>query len=322
MTRPHEREISCLGICSTVSRFRAAAALVLCLTCATPVHAQVAPDRVIENFSIYLQYGGDYPSLWERLPEKIAHIRATLGSDVLRGGEIYVLPDLNLYFRERGEQELAPRWAQALALPSRRVILLRIPDPHPSTTLTHELSHLAVHEAAGGHHVPRWFLEGFAIYQAEEWGPGRAFSIATAALFGNTLDFSDLDTEFPPHWQTAGLAYAQSFHFVKRLIDEYGEARIEQWLATVATGQDWEEAFRQAFGVPVTREYRRWEKTVRVWYAWVPAVVSFTTIWTGMAVLVLWMRRRVRHRRELQLAAMAAEERDLYGFDPDDELFR
>ena len=109
---------------------------------------------------------------------------------------------------------------------------------------------------------------------------------------------------------------------MQRLIDEYGEARIEQWLATVATGQDWEQAFRQVFGVPVTRVFGRWEKTVRVWYAWVPAVVSFTTIWTGLAVLVLWMRRRVRRHRELQLAAMAAEERDLYGFDPDDELFR
>ena len=298
--------------------------LLLCTSVLMAVEgrAESSPDRVIEDYAIFLPYGGDYPSVWEGMPAKIAEIRATLGPTVLNGGEIHVLPDLNLYFRDRGEPNRAPRWAQGLALPAEQVILLRIPDPRLATTLTHELSHLAVHEASGGYHVPRWFLEGFAIYQAEEWGPDRAFSIATAALFGNTLDFATLDERFPPHWQTAGLAYAQSFHFVQRLINTYGEAAIEEWLATIAAGQDWEEAFRQVYGVPVTREFKRWEKTVRVWYAWVPAVVSFGTLWTGLAILVLWMRRRVRRRRELQLAVMAAEERELYGFDPDDELFR
>ncbi len=298
------------------------AVVLVCLLAATQARAQQAgPEYEVEGFQIFLPYGGDYRALWESLDERIERIRGPLGQHVLNGGEIHVLPDLNLYFTDRGQEGRAPRWAQGLAIPARRLILLRYPDPQPANTLTHELSHLAVHEAAGGNHVPYWFLEGFAIYQAEEWGPDRAFSISVAALFGNTLDFADLDTSFPPHQQTAGLAYAQSFHLVSRLLTNYGEETIRSWLQEVATGTEWEVAFRQEFGVPPLREYRRWERSVRVWYAWVPTAVSFTTLWAVLGVFVLWMRRRIRMQRQEKLATMAASERELYGHDPDDDLF-
>lgn len=297
------------------------AALFVLLTCVTASAQESAPDKLIEGFSIFLPHGGDYPDAWAEMPDRVARIRSPFLSDVLTGGEIHVLPDLNLYFREREQPELAPRWAQGLAIPGRQLILLKIPDEQFLRTLTHELSHLAVHEAAGGNHMPHWFLEGYAIYQAEEWDAERAMSLSQAALFGNTLDFEDLDGSFPPHWQTAGLAYAQSFHFVKRLMDTYGEDKIGEWLLAVSQGTPWQEAFRATYGVPVGREFKRWSKTVRVWYAWVPAVVSATTLWSLLAVLVLWIRRRLRLRRQGRLAAMAAHESELYGPDPDDDLF-
>ena len=240
---------------------------------------------------------------------------------MLQGGEIHLLADLNDYFTLIGERERAPRWAQALAMPARSVILLRVPDPEPVKTLTHELSHLAVHEAVGQNHVPRWFMEGYAMYQAEEFDMGRLFAVSTAALFGNTLPFQQLDHTFPPHSQQASLAYAQSFHFVKRLLENYGPLVISNWLDAISDGQDWQEAFESAFGVGFWVEVSRWEGTVRVWYAWVPVAVSMTSLWAGLGLLLGVGRRRVKARRDTKLQRMAVEEAELYPPDPDDHLF-
>lgn len=296
--------------------------LLLALTTWAIPSAQ-AVARTVAGFEIVIHVGSEsgYDELWAALPGRIRQIRQQLGQEVLQGGEIHVLADLNRYFRDRGEPEVAPRWAQALALPSRRVILLRTPDPQPVATLAHELSHLAVHEAAAGHHVPRWFLEGFAMVQSEEWTAGRYWTVAEAALFGNTIPFSRLDTRFPPHHLSADLAYAQSFHFVRHLLEDYGAERVRAWLSRVADGVPWQAAFSQVFGVEFSRATADWRHSVRVWYAWVPALVSLITSWTLLALLALWARRVVRRRRQARLDAMAAREAELYPPDPDDYLF-
>ena len=285
-----------------------------------PVRAQT---RSVAGFEVHVHLArqSGYDFLWDLVPERIGRIRQQLGSDVLTGGQIHVVRDINELLSQLAPGARAPRWAQAVALPSQRLIVLRVPDPGIVATLTHELSHLAVHEAAGGRHVPRWFLEGFAMLQAEEWGIERSVTIGQAALFDNTVAFDTLDREFPPHWLSAGLAYAQSFHFVRRLVDQYGVQPIHRWLALVAAGQEWHGAFREAFGTDPATEFRAWRDSVRVWYAWIPAVVSVTTFWGGLSILVIWAYRRVRRRSRRRLAAMAARERELYPPDPDDELF-
>lgn len=284
---------------------------------------RATPDLQVAGFDVFVHYGDadGRPELWEALPQRIERIRSELGDTVLRAGEIHVLARLNDYWEERGEPGRAPRWAQALAIPSRRLILLRFPDPDPIATLTHELSHLAVHEAAGGEHVPYWFLEGYAMHQADELDLGKGVALSMAALFGNTLDFNDLDRSFPPHDQIASLAYAQSFHFVDRLLERFGNQPVRQWLGQIAEGVPWRDAYRASFGESFAQSARDWREGVKVWYAWIPALVSATTLWTLLALLVLWGRRRVRARRGRRLAAMAAAERGLYAPDPDDDLF-
>ena len=284
---------------------------------------QRPPDRQVEGFAIHVHHGRATAreELWAGLPTRIQRVRQQLGAHVLSGGEIHVVSDINAFFEWRGLSARAPRWAQAVALPSRRLIVLRLPDPDVASTLTHELSHLAVHEAASGGHVPFWFLEGFAQLQAEQWGVGRTVSIGQAALLGNTIPFSRLDTEFPPHSAAAGLAYSQSFHFVRRLIDRFGSAAVQNWLAGIGRGLPWRESFRHNFGVDSAFEFQDWRESVRVWYGWIPAALSVGTVWTALALLALWARRRVRQRGRVRLAEMEAQERQLYPHDPDDDLF-
>lgn len=283
----------------------------------------VAPNRVVAGFEIYVEAGrpSAYDYLWEVLPDRIERIRRDLGEDILHSGEIHVLSQLNEWFRQRSEPERAPRWAQALALIDRRTILLKMPDPDPIQTLTHELSHLGVVDAVEGRHVPHWFLEGYARYQADQWGFEWTITIAKAALFGNTLPFEELDTRFPEGEIAVDLAYAQSFHLVRRLLNEHGQEPIRHWLSGIRSGAAWKEAFREAFGLPVEAVYEEWERSVSVWYAWIPAITSLATTWTALALLAVWVGRRVGTRRRRRLEAMAQNEAKLYRPDPDDDLF-
>jgi hypothetical protein len=298
--------------------------IALSLVVIAPARGQRQPDRQVAGFDIFVEAGfpGGYDDIWAALPERMARVRRDLGDDVLTGGSIFVVRDLNGFFQSQGEVTRVPDWAKAVALPSRRWIVWRVPDTQAMATLTHELSHLAVEEAAGGEHVPRWFMEGFAVYQAEEWGFDRWVTLMQASLFGNTLSFAGLDRRFPGHNALASLAYAQSFHFVRWLIDERGTAAIQTWLTAIAGGMPWEQAFLEAFAMSPQRAFGLWEDEVQVWYAWIPAAVSVATLWAGAAVLVAVAFRRVRRRRAARLSAMKAQEAELYGADPDDELFR
>ena len=131
--------------------------VVAACTLLSPRSALAEAERTIMGFEIHVHTGRDsaFDYIWSELGDRIGRIRTHLGPHVLQSGEIHVVADINQWFRERGEPERAPRWAQALALPSRRIIILRMPDPQPINTLTHELSHLGVREAVQGHHVPR-----------------------------------------------------------------------------------------------------------------------------------------------------------------------
>jgi hypothetical protein len=288
-----------------------------------PLAAAQEPVQTVEGFEIFVHVGRDtaYDDLWEALPDRIAAVREMLGDEVLSGGEIHVLSNLNNYFQARDEDARAPRWAQALAMPSRRTVLLKMPDSAAIQTLTHELSHLAVDESAGGQHVPMWFMERFAMLQAEEWGLSRAITMGRSALFSSPLPFSGLDRSFPPHHLSASIAYAQSFHVVRELVSTFGEPAIRRWLDAVAAGTDWQLAFRSVFGIEPGRFFSEWRDSVQVWYAWIPGITSVTSLWIGIGLLAMWAYKCSRRRKQLQLMAMEIEERELYGRDPDDDLF-
>ena len=62
-------------------------------------------------------------------------------------------------------------WAAGVAFPRQSRIVLRAFGTalfNLRQTFEHEISHILVYRAVEGRHVPRWLMEGFAIYQAGE----------------------------------------------------------------------------------------------------------------------------------------------------------
>lgn len=241
-----------------------------------------------------------------------------------RGSEITVSVEREIddWFERRDVPPRNPEWAAGLAIYSESAVIVRSANPEWESTLAHELAHMAVDIATGGRRVPRWFNEGFAVATAEQWSIERATTMIAAGVSGNFYDFDELTPGFPAAESSAGLAYAQSFHFVQYITRHYGSdvfVRIMRALRT--TEVDWQGAFEEATGTPLSEVEAKWAAHVTTRYKWVPAIGGGGGAWGAIAGLSLFVWRRKKRAANERLAALAASEARLYSPDPDDETF-
>src|SRR4051812_23884560 len=104
-----------------------------------------------------------------------------------------------------------PPYAPALAFTQAQLAVSCAISPISSEPLDlepwirHELAHLALNEALGGHAVPRWLQEGYAIHFAEEGAAVRAEVLTVALLRGRIADLSTLEARFPAEPQPSSI---------------------------------------------------------------------------------------------------------------------
>ncbi len=305
------------------------------------ITAAVAPlagqDRVE---SILVESGAlvflvDAPDGMERFAESAAdvvreswpHVASAAGvTDVVpqRGARITVSVEREIdhWFERRNVPPRNPEWAAGLAIYSESAVIIRSANPEWESTLAHELAHMAVDVATGGDSVPRWFNEGFAVATAEQWSIERATTMIAAGLSGNFYEFDDLTVGFPAAASSAGLAYAQSFHFVQYITQHYGEdifIRVMRRLRE--SGLGWDQAFEEEAGTSMAAVEAVWASHVSTRYKWAPAIGGGGGAWGGIAGLSLFVWRRKKRLGTERLAALGASEARLYSPDPDDETF-
>lgn len=272
----------------------------------------------------------DAPSGMRRFAEQAAEVIATSWPTVAAAAgapqaerliTVSVERELNDWFERRGVAPRSPEWAAGLAMYDESAILVRTANPEWASTLRHELAHMAVDIATGGVRVPRWFNEGFAIATAEQWSIERAGTMVRAGLTGNFYAFEELGPGFPAAGSSAGLAYAQSFHFVRYVRTNYGEDVFVRVMSRLREGARWAEAFEDEVGVPMAGVEAAWVQHVTTRYKWAPALGGGGGAWGAIAALSLFAWRRSKRRAERRLAALAREEATVWGRDPDDEVF-
>jgi hypothetical protein len=249
-------------------------------------------------------------------------IAVAAGAPAGREVRVSVEHEIADWFTRRNEPARNPEWAAGLALLGRDTILVKTANPEWRATLRHELAHVAVDLADGDQRAPVWFHEGFAVASAEQWSLERAGTMIRAGLSGNFYAFSELERGFPPASSSAGLAYAQSFHFVRFVREAYGEHVFRDVLARLRDdGDAWDAAFEAETGVALATVFTDWETAIQTRYKWAPATLGGGGGW-GLAALIgiaAW-RRKKRVAAE-RLAALQASEASTYGRDPDDETF-
>lgn len=145
-------------------------------------------------------------------------------------------------------------WTGGVAFPEASVIVLFAPPTDAGhdyglRTVPHEISHLVVHAATdnpfGG--VPQWLDEGLATYAEGDLSPQLQAALDSAAKAGTLLSLKSLNGNFPTDAQDSLLGYAESYSFVRYLLDRYGRDSMSALLAVFREGSTPDDALRQVY---------------------------------------------------------------------------
>ncbi|TXD31889.1 hypothetical protein FRC96_19870 [Lujinxingia vulgaris] len=280
-----------------------------------PAFAEVMPGLVSRpGAEVALTY--HYPEPFEpainqldaEATEVVEALERRLGLDALEGVDVYLLRDMNTYFEWQEADYRPSSWAVGLSLSDRSTVLVKhgvgsAAEPVDiRKTFIHELAHVAVDRARAGHHVPRWFNEGFAVLHAEEWTPERSDTLTRAASTGSVMAFSALDRYFPPHHQSVSLAYAQSFHFVRHLEQRFGEDFFAEVMAQVRQGTPFAEAVHVSSGSTLSALETQWRQELEEGASFWAILSDVNALFFGASFLFLvaFVVRVMRKRRQAQ----------------------
>jgi len=190
-----------------------------------------------------------------------------------------------------------PEWGAAATFPATRTIVLK-PTPDFQRVLRHEVAHLALHSAV--RRVPRWFDEGYAARAAGEWDRLEALRVNWALLrgVGPSLDELNRYLRSTGRPAEAEASYALATSAVLYLERLGGDRGLEPLLTTLASTADFDLALRATHQLTLGQFETLWRKDLRKRYGWLLLVTSLSLFWGFVALILvaLWTRRRHRDR--------------------------
>jgi hypothetical protein len=265
-------------------------------------------------FSFPASQEGRIQSLVEAAQEVRGTLTEELGRPVLGRVEVRIA---------RTTEEMAslapigmppPDYAEGVAYARLRLVIISLVAPNAAEppvlpeVLKHELAHVALFDAVGGHSVPRWFNEGYAVHASGESSLVRTRTLWTATLAKRLLPMGDLDRSFPAHSDLAAIAYAESADFVRFLLRRQDRTRFNMFIERLEKGEDFDRAITDAYASDLRRLEFQWREEITKRYSWAPVLLGGGLLWMGAIVLVgiAWVRRRRDMRKTL--AKWASEE--------------
>ncbi len=254
-------------------------------------------------------------SLAQGLEEDHERIYAELGVSAEGQTTVTLLQDqdemLDLARERSGGRP--PEWAAGLAYPELHQIYIHAGQPIDQlrVTLRHEQSHVAFGEI-DALRVPLWFKEGLAIEQSEGRSFERMWLLTESAAVKGALPFRELSRGFPVGRARAGLAYAQSVHFIGYFKKTYGLKGFQALIRELREGQgSFDDAILKVTGEPSSIIEQQWRKTVELWWGFLPGLFTKTGLWVlgGTLLFMAWRRRRNLTRQKYE--RMAREEQPI-----------
>jgi hypothetical protein len=257
------------------------------------------------------RYQGTVDQFERRAGEAVSTLAERLQLESVPTIDVWVLPTVNEYFERKGQSARAPKWAIGLSLSDEQTVVVahdtELPGtarPELSATFVHELAHVAIDLARDGQFVPRWFNEGFSLLAAEEWTNERNRTLSRAASTDSLMSLSELTNDFPAHHQVASLAYAQSYHIVRRIGREYGTQAYGEIIKRVADGMPFDAAFREVTGVRLGVFEHRWRKDLTEGSSWWTILMEDGLVFFGGVFLFIIAYVVVQRRRRRQFDEM------------------
>lgn len=207
-----------------------------------------------------------------------------------------------------------PAYATGVAYPSLRLVLLslKVPEtwqaPNLEEVYRHELAHIAMREGASGHHVPRWFDEGFAVHVSGESPVARTRTLWEATVQNRLLPLIELDDRFPNDPFQVNVAYAEAADFVRFLFRGTDAQRFSATFARVRGGEPFDRALGEAYASDRRKLEYEWREELGKKYNIWPLLLGSGTLWSVFALLLVVSYVRKRRAAAAKLRAWDEEE--------------
>lgn len=203
-------------------------------------------------------------------------------------------------------------WAVGCAFPlSRRIVILNpkhiaLAKLQLVQVLRHEIAHVLFGQCTRKtvREIPLWFIEGIAIYFAEEWVPSRHETLLKHIFSRSILPLQELERSFPRTQAGADLAYAESQDAVRWLVEVKGRDVLFSLIAELHAGSNFSTAFETVVGWDLATFDTLWRESLTERYQWASLFSNSYVLWGGfgglalIGYLVCWNRRR-RHLNRL-----------------------
>jgi hypothetical protein len=233
--------------------------------------------------------------------------------------DVWLAPDADGFAEAFPAGSAMAEWAVGVAFVGQGRIVLRAHGSALFTlaeTFDHELSHVLLHRGAAPGHVPRWFSEGVAIWQAGESVLERLISAQRAALTDNLVPLAELSERFPTRGPAVALAYAEAALFVRWTVGRAGPLAIPRIVDALREGRPFPDAYREVTGLPLVEAESAWVETVASDALMLTLLTDQNIMWTLLTLLFLyaaWVRIRQKRVRLAQMAVAEAAAREASG---------
>ncbi|MEE8589715.1 MAG: peptidase MA family metallohydrolase [Spirochaetia bacterium] len=239
-------------------------------------------------------------------------ILSDLGADGPDGTRVFLALDLSDMRAVAPRGVKVPAWAAGMAFPRLNLILLKLTSGSGQSTdvekvFAHEFSHVALDHAVGFKPIPRWFREGFAIYQSGEWSFGRTRALAGGVISGRLFSLEALSEQFPTSVRDVELAYAQSIDFISFLLGEYGPKPFRKLIRLLAKDWGFFLALEEAYDDGLFAIEAAWHSDLKMRFTWIPLITGTATLWF-LATLVFILAYLKKRRRKLAALEKLDEE--------------
>ena len=213
-------------------------------------------------------------------------------------------------------------WAVGCAFPLSRRIVIKNPK-HIALAklqlvqvLRHEIAHVLFGQCTrkAVREIPLWFIEGIAIYFADEWVPSRHETLLKHIFSKSILPLRDLASGFPHSQAGADLAYAESQDALRWLVEIKGRDVLFSLIAKLHAGDTFNTAFETVVGWDLATYDIRWQESLTERYRWASLFSNSYFLWGGCGGLALLGYLVRRHRRRRHLNRLAQQEETIDPF--------
>lgn len=234
-----------------------------------------------------------------------ARLRELLGDFPDDSLDIYITATTDKFDSLAGNA--VPDWGAAVAIPYRRMIVIKSPlilpgDKSLGELTAHEYGHIALARAAGFRRLPRWMDEGLAMYLSAEWGWGDNLAIAQAVALDRLIPLAEIEYINRFNYDKAQLAYSESYLAFKYLLDIYGRSGFHILLDNIKAGRRIDYAFIAATGSDYEAFETEFSAHLHGRYNIVTWFFNSNLLWVLLALIVVlgFILSRVRRKKRME----------------------